>query len=85
MERHEPCSIYELLQRDRYTPAEVADLLGIDRHVVSRAAFSGELRARIVGHHIVSLRRDDVIAWLDERAGTGGAAQPIIAGQGQPR
>jgi excisionase family DNA binding protein len=65
MERRTHHSAYELLQQERFTPEEVADLLGIGVHIVQHAAFSGELRAQIVGHDIISLRRDDVLAWLE--------------------
>ncbi|MDF3016301.1 MAG: hypothetical protein K0R44_1526, partial [Thermomicrobiales bacterium] len=50
---------------------EVAELLGIGVHIIQHAAFSGELRAQIVGHDIISLRRDDVLAWLEARDGSG--------------
>ena len=52
----------ELLQQERYTPDELAQLLGIGVHIIQHAAFSGELRAQIVGHDIISIRRDDVLA-----------------------
>jgi excisionase family DNA binding protein len=61
--------VYELLQQERYTPEEVAELLGIGMHIIQHAAFSGELRAQIVGHDIISIRRDDVLAWLEARDG----------------
>jgi excisionase family DNA binding protein len=56
--------MYELLQQDQYRADEVATLLGIGLAIVRHAAFTGELRAEIVGHHILRLRRDDVVAWL---------------------
>jgi hypothetical protein len=62
-------SIYELLQHDVYTPEEVARLLGIDIHVVRNAAFEGELRARIVDHDILSIRREDVVEWFQREGG----------------
>jgi excisionase family DNA binding protein len=61
--------MYELLQQERYTPDEVAELLGIGVHIIQHAAFSAELRAQIVGHDIISIRRDDVLAWLEARDG----------------
>ena len=67
MERRTHHSVYDLLQQERYTPDEVAELLGIGVHIIQHAAFTGELRAEIVGHHILRLRRDDVIAWLGMR------------------
>ena len=70
MERRTHHSIYELLQQDRYTPEEVAELLGIGLDVIRHAAFAGTLRAEIEGHDIISLQRDDVLAWLRTRDGS---------------
>ena len=69
MERHRHESVYGLLQHERYTLEEVAELLGIGLAVVRHAAFTGELRAQIIGHDIIGLRRDDILAWLKERDG----------------
>jgi hypothetical protein len=41
--------------------------IGID--VVRHAAFTGELRAQIVEHDIISICRDDVLAWFELSAG----------------
>jgi hypothetical protein len=62
--RHRRESIFELLQHERYTLAEAAEVLGLDVHVVEHAAFSGELRAEIVEHQILAIRREDLIAWV---------------------
>jgi excisionase family DNA binding protein len=59
----------ELLHRDHYTPDELANLLGVSAHLVRHAAREKELRAYIVGHDVVSIRREDVIAWLEARRG----------------
>ncbi len=75
MERRPRHSLHELLQQDRYTPEEVAELLEICLDVVRHAAFSGELRAHIAGHDIVSIRRDDVLAWVGASGGPD-AARP---------
>ena len=64
MERRPHHSLQELLLQDQYTPEEVADLLDIGLDVVRHAAFSGELRAQIAEHDIISIRREDVIAWV---------------------
>jgi excisionase family DNA binding protein len=56
------------LEQDLYRADEVAKLLGISLDIVRHAAFTGELRAEIVGHHILRLRRDDVLVWLGTRA-----------------
>jgi hypothetical protein len=63
-------SIYELLQADHYTAHELATLLGIGEHIVQNAAFEGELPAKIIGHHIISIRREDVTVWFDVRYGS---------------
>lgn len=63
--RHE--SPFELLHHERYTADEVAGLLGISVRIIRHAAFSGELRAQILGHHILSLRREDVVTWCMHR------------------
>jgi hypothetical protein len=60
-------SLFELLHHERYTADEVARLLGISVRVIRHAAFSGELRAQILEHHILSLRREDVITWVMAR------------------
>lgn len=60
-------SPFELLQHERYTAEEVARLLGISIHTIQHAAFSGELRAVILEHHILSVRREDVVAWFMAR------------------
>jgi aryl carrier-like protein len=66
MERRGHRSVEELLRQDRYTPEEVSELLGIGLDVIRHAAFAGELRAQIVEHDIISLKREDVLAWLAE-------------------
>jgi hypothetical protein len=79
MERRTPHSMYELLQQDHYRADEVAKLLEIGIDIVRHAAFTGELRAEIVGHHILRLRRhhilrlrrNDVLAWVEMREGRG--------------
>ena len=69
MERRSHHTAYDLLQQERFTPEEVAELLGIGVHIIQHAAFTGELRAEIVGHHILRLRRDDLLVWLGTREG----------------
>ena len=65
METRERASILDLLHHERYTPEEVARLLGMHVDFVCQAAYHGDLRARIVGHDVVDIRREDIIAWLD--------------------
>jgi hypothetical protein len=66
-ETRHPKSSLELLHDDHYTADDVARLLGVGVSVVRHAAFTGELRARILGHHVLSLQRADVVAWFQER------------------
>jgi hypothetical protein len=68
---HSLASPAELLRRDLYTPEEVADLLEFDVNFVRHAAFTGDLRAYVVDHHILGIRRADVLAWLARRAQAG--------------
>jgi hypothetical protein len=78
MERRTHRTAYDLLQQERFTPKEVAELLGIGVHIIQHAAFSDELRAQIVGHDIISLQRDDVLTWLEARDGVNQAG-PTVA------
>jgi excisionase family DNA binding protein len=64
METRDHHSMLELLQSERYTPQDLAEILGVSAESVCHAAFSGELRAHVVGHDIVDIRREDVLAWL---------------------
>ena len=67
MEIREGQSILEMLHHDHYTPRELADLLGITTDSVCQAAFRGDLHAKIVGHDIIRIQREDVIMWLEQR------------------
>jgi aryl carrier-like protein len=80
MEHRTHQSIYELLQQDRYTPEEVSELLGIGVDVIRHAAFAGTLRADIEGHDIISLQRDDVLAWLQTRDGSDWGKSAVTEG-----
>ena len=57
----------ELLRHDHYTPEELSDLLGINKHTIEQAAQSGELHAPLLDHHIMNIRREDVVRWLEGR------------------
>jgi hypothetical protein len=57
----------ELLHHDHYDPDELARLLEMDRHLIRHAVFSGNLNAYVVGHQIISIRREDVLRWLKAR------------------
>lgn len=67
MEKRTRVSLFELLHHERYTADEVARLLGLSVDIVRHAAFAGELPAEIVGHHIIRVRREDVVAWCEAR------------------
>jgi excisionase family DNA binding protein len=58
----------ELLKQETYQPEALATLLGIDLDVIRHAVFSGALPATMVGHDIVSIRRAEVLRWLENRA-----------------
>lgn len=64
MERRTPASVFELLHHERYRAEEVARLLGIGLDAVRHAVFSGELRGEVIEHHIICIRREDVVAWF---------------------
>jgi excisionase family DNA binding protein len=57
-------SLDEILRHDHYSTEELATLLAIDRHTIEQAAHRGELSATMFDHHILSIRREDVIRWL---------------------
>lgn len=73
MEQRPHDSLQELLLQDQYTPEEVAELLEVGLDVVRHAAFTGELRAQIAEHDIISIRREDVLAWAGARGGSDAA------------
>ncbi len=70
MEQRTQKSVYEMLLADHYTPREVAELLEIGEHIVQNAVFEGELPAQVVEHDIISIRRDDVVVWFNQRYGS---------------
>jgi hypothetical protein len=60
--------IDRLVHQNHYTPEELSHLLGIGQHVIHHAAWTGELRAFVVNHHVLDILREDVLRWL-ERGG----------------
>ena len=64
MERHLHPSPDELQHQEIYTLEEAADLLLISVNVMRHAVFTGELPARIIGHHIVAISRQEILAWF---------------------
>lgn len=68
MERHGDDDAYSLLQHDHYTVDELAKLALVDHDLIEHAAFSGDLKATIVDHHVVRIERDAAIDWLKRRS-----------------
>jgi excisionase family DNA binding protein len=60
-------SVDDLLHQHHYTPDQLAALLGVSPELIVHEAHEHRLRAYIVDHHILSIRRDDVVAWLETR------------------
>ena len=56
-----------LLEKEVYTPEEAAELLGMDDDVIYQAAHRGNLEVFKIGHDIVSIKRGDLVAWLESR------------------
>jgi hypothetical protein len=59
----------ELMHKHTLTVEEVCEIYGFPAQIITHAAWSGELKATIMNHHIYGIRRDDLIHWLKERAG----------------
>ena len=57
-----------LFHKDWYTLDEVAYLLGQPKSTIASAAMSHQLKAMIVDHDIISIRRSDLLAWLNHGA-----------------
>lgn len=57
----------ELFEATDLTPQELSRLLDIPLDAITHAAFSGALKAHIVNHDIISINRDDALAWLANR------------------
>ncbi|MBX5443731.1 DNA-binding protein [Sphaerobacter sp.] len=69
MEKPDITSAERLLRQDEYTLEELAALLELRPYVLESAIYGGELKARMVGTDIVSIRRADVLDWLRAREG----------------
>ena len=61
--------IFDLMHKDRYTVAELAELLNCSPHRIEDSVFAGDLPAEIVNHQIISISRHDAIAWLESPSG----------------
>jgi excisionase family DNA binding protein len=57
-------SAIQLLHHTLYTPEELSRLLGMSLQQIRHAARAHELQATIVDHHVICIRRDDVVEWL---------------------
>ena len=64
--RHE--SSEELIHKAEFTVEEVAELYRISPDLVRHAIRNGHLPAQMAGHEIVSIGREDLIAWLATRS-----------------
>lgn len=60
-------SVLESLNREHFTPEELADVLGVSPTVIREAVRRGDLDGFIVEHRIVDIRRSDAVAWLRKR------------------
>ena len=58
----------ELIHKAEYTVEEVAELYRISPDLVRHAVRNGVLPARLAGHEILGIAREDVIAWAAQRA-----------------
>ena len=65
--RFEHDLIDRLVHQDHYTVEELAHVTGIGREVIQHAAFAGELRAFVINHHCLDIRREDALDWLRHR------------------
>lgn len=70
-ERGQPLSERDLIDRlvhqSHYTPDELSHLLGIGRHIIQHAVYAGDLKAYVVDHHCLDIRREDALIWLSTR------------------
>jgi excisionase family DNA binding protein len=57
-----------ILHKDHYSPEELAELLSMTVDHIRGEAHNGHLHAMVIDHRIVSIRREDVLAWLESRA-----------------
>ena len=57
--------VLRLLDKDLYSPEEASYLLGIPKGAIFQAAFAKRLTAEIIGHNVISIRRDDLLLWLE--------------------
>ncbi len=66
-ERRTDKSVDELLHQNEYTPEELARLLDLPLSLIEHEAFAGNLKALIIEHRVVSIPREEAIAWMNDR------------------
>ncbi len=74
-DRDEHISVLESIHHDHYSVEELAKLLGMSNAVIEHAAFTGELKAFVVDHHVLDILRSDVLIWMNETAVTSATVQ----------
>ena len=65
---HESADV--ILHKDHYSVEELAELLDMSADHLRQIIHNGDLRAVLIDHRIISIRREDVLAWLIARAAT---------------
>lgn len=60
--------IQALLHKERYSPEEAAEILGMQVRSIHTAIHQGQLKAFTVGADIVHIERADLLEWLRDRA-----------------
>lgn len=56
-----------MLRQEFYSPEELSRLLDMSVYVIQEAVYRGDLKATVVDHHILEIRRSDVLDWLATR------------------
>lgn len=64
---HTHKSMDELFAAEELSPEELSELIRVPVDVICSAAFAGDLKAKIVNHDIISINRDDALAWMANR------------------
>jgi nucleotide-binding universal stress UspA family protein len=64
---HGERSMLELLHQEQYTPQEIAYVFGMDVEIILQAAHRHDLPAVFIGNDVASIKRSDLLKWLEER------------------
>jgi hypothetical protein len=67
METLERTSFEHPFRQEHYRPDELAELLEVDPSLIRHEVFIGDLKATVLDHHIIDLRREDILRWLTDR------------------